>query len=214
MEIKLDNKADFDKADFNKRVKEVLSPVYPLLADYFLQQSGVREGICLDVGTGNGYMGLALAEKSDLTVRLIDVDPEMLGFAEENIKARQLSDRVETLRANVEALPFRDNYAQLIVSRGSVFFWEDQVKGFNEVYRVLAPDGMAFIGGGFATRELMEDIGRQMKDIYPGWEGHLAEKIGPAAPDRFREILRKTDIPAANVEIMYDIVNLWIVIKK
>jgi ubiquinone/menaquinone biosynthesis C-methylase UbiE len=110
------------KADFNKRVKEVIFPVFPLLADDFLQQSGIKEGICLDIGTGNGYMGLALAEKSDLNVRLIDVNTEILEFAEENIKARQLSDRVETLLANVEALPFRDNYAKLIVSRGSVFF--------------------------------------------------------------------------------------------
>lgn len=202
------------KADFNKRVKEVIFPVFTLLADDFLQQSGIKEGICLDIGTGNGYMGLALAEKSDLNVRLIDVNTEILEFAEENIKARQLSDRVETLLANVEALPFKDNYAKLIVSRGSVFFWEDQVKGFNEVYRVLALGGMAFIGGGFATRELMEEIGHKMKEIYPDWERHLAERIGPDAPDRFREVLSKTNIPEAKVEISYDSVNLWIIIKK
>ncbi len=202
------------KADFNKTVKEIFFPVFPLLADDILQKSGIKEGICLDIGTGNGYMGLALAEKSTLNVRLIDVDSEILKFAGENIKARQLSDRVATLQANVEALPLPDNYAKLIVSRGSVFFWEDQVKGFNEIYRVLAPGGMTFIGGGFATRELMDEIGHKMKDIHSDWEGHLAGKIGPDAPDRFRKILSKTNIPEAKVEISYNTVNLWIIMKK
>ena len=192
-----------DKAGFNKRVKEILFPVYPLLADDILQKSGVKEGICLDLGAGNGYLGLALAEKSALNVRLIDIDSEILQFAEENIKTRQLSDRVATLQGNVESLPLPDNYAKLIVSRGSVFFWEDQVQAFNEIYRVLAPGGMTFIGGGFATRELMDEISNKMKDFHPDWPGHLAEKIGPDAPDRFRGVLRKTNIPQAKVEISY-----------
>ena len=90
-------------------------------------------------------------------MRLVDIDSEMLEFAQENIRERQLADRVDTVRADVEALPFQDNYAHLIVSRGSVF-WENQVAGLNEVYRVLAPGGISFIGGGFATPELLEEV--------------------------------------------------------
>jgi len=203
-----------DKKAFIESVKNIIYPVFPLLSDLFLQKSCTTKGVCLDIGTGNGYLGLALAEKSDLLVRLVDVDPEMLEFANENIKERQLTDRVDTVLANVEALPFPNNYADLIVSRGSVFFWENQVGAFNEVYRVLAPGGMTFIGGGFVTPELMKEIGCKMKKNDPDWERHLAERIGPDAPERFREVLHKTDIPVSKVEISYDYANLWIIIRK
>ncbi len=203
-----------DKKGFNEIVKKIIYPVFPLLADDFLQKSGITKGVCLDIGTGNGYLGLALAEKSNLQVRLVDLDPEMLEFAHENINERRLSDRVDTVLGNVEALPFPDDYAQLIVSRGSVFFWENQVEGFNEVYRVLAPGGMTFIGGGFATPELMEEVACKMKENNPDWEKHLAERLGPDAPDKFREVLRQTRIPESKAEVSYDSVNLWIVIRK
>ncbi len=203
-----------DKKGFNESVRKIIYPVFPLLADDFLQKSGITQGVSLDIGTGNGYLGLALAEKSDLQVRLVDIDSEMLEFAQENIRERQLAGRVDTVRADVEALPFPDNYAQLIVSRGSVFFWENQAAGLNEVYRVLAPGGMSFIGGGFATPELMEEVKYKMMKKDPDWEKHLAERIGPDAPDRFREVLRKTRIPESKSEITYDSVNLWMVIRK
>lgn len=203
-----------DKKGFNESVRKIIYPVFPLLADDFLQKSGITQGVCLDIGTGNGYLGLALAEKGGLQVRLIDIDSEMLEFAQENIRERQLTDQVDTVRADVEALPFQDNYAQLIVSRGSVFFWENQVDGLNEVYRVLAPGGMSFIGGGFGTPELLQEIKQKMKEKDPDWGNHIAERIGPDAPDRFREVLRQTEIPESKSEVTYDSVNLWMVIRK
>lgn len=203
-----------DKKGFNDIVTKIFYPVFPLLADDFLQKSGITKGVCLDLGAGNGYLGLALAEKSHLQVRLVDVDSEMLEFAQENIRARQLVDRVDTVRADVEALPFQDNYAQLIVSRGSIFFWKNQVAGLNEVYRVLAPGGMSFIGGGFATPELMEEVKNKMQEKNPDFGRQLAKRIGPDAPDKFREILCKTRIPAGKSEVSYDSANLWIIINK
>lgn len=201
-------------ADFNKSVQEIIYPVFPLLADYFLQYSGIKKGVCLDIGTGNGSLGIALAEKSDLQVLLIDLNTKILAFAEKNIEERGFSDRVSTLLANVELLPFQDNYAQLIVSRGSIFFWKDQVAGLNEIYRTLAPGGITFIGGGFVTRKLMKKIGEKMKKKVPAWEQHIAERIGPAAPERFQAVLNKTKIPESKVKISYDSANLWIIIKK
>ena len=46
-------------------------------------------------------------------------------------------------------MPFADKSFELVVSRGSFPFWEDKVGGFREVYRVLKPGGIGFIGGGF-----------------------------------------------------------------
>ncbi|MFA6808747.1 MAG: class I SAM-dependent methyltransferase [Eubacteriales bacterium] len=210
----MDEFTESKATDYNKIVKEIFFPIFPLLADDFLQKSRIEEGICLDIGSGNGYLGLALAEKSALKVTLIDIDPEIMELAEKNIRERQLSDRIKTLLANVVELPLQDNYAQLVVSRGSIFFWEDQTKGLNEVYRVLAPGGMAFIGGGFATPELMKAVGKKMKEKNLDWDSHIAGRIGPDAPKKFRDVLSRTNIPESRFEVSYDSVNLWIVIRK
>jgi len=39
----------------------------------------------------------------------------------------------------------RDNYVDVIVSRGSFHFWEHRKKSFSEIYRVLKPGRFAFI---------------------------------------------------------------------
>jgi SAM-dependent methyltransferase len=65
--------------------------------------------------------------------------------------------------ADAQALPFRDNYADVVVSRGSFPFWEDKRLGFAEVYRVLKPGGVAYIGRGF-SENLPVETARTIRD--------------------------------------------------
>jgi ubiquinone/menaquinone biosynthesis C-methylase UbiE len=58
--------------------------------------------------------------------------------------------------ADAHFLPFRDNYADIIVSRGSYHFWEDKVRAFSEIYRVLKPGAAAYIGRGFSKNLPLE----------------------------------------------------------
>ncbi len=61
-----------------------------------------------------------------------------------------LTGRVRGVEGDAQNLPFRSNFADLVVSRGSVFFWPDQLAGVMEAYRILKPGGVAFLGGGFS----------------------------------------------------------------
>jgi ubiquinone/menaquinone biosynthesis C-methylase UbiE len=210
----LGNRSVGDKGGFDKMVREIMFPVYPLLAADFMQKSGITEGTCLDIGAGNGYLGLALAEKSNLRVHLVDPDPDILKLARVNIGERRLEGRVGTVVAGAGALPFPDNYARLIVSRGSVFFWENKVEDFNEIYRVLAPGGWTFIGGGFATPQLMADIVAKMKTKNPHFDKFVEKNIGPGAPERFHEVLRKSKVPESEAGVSYDSANLWVIMRK
>ena len=53
-------------------------------------------------------------------------------------------------------LPFEDNYAEIITSRGSFQFWKNKQLAFSEIYRVLKPGGVAFIGRGFSENLSIE----------------------------------------------------------
>lgn len=202
------NKAE----SFDRMVQEVFAPVFPVIARDFLKKSGITAGTCLDIGCGTGYMGLALAEASDLEVTLLDCDQEMLGIAKRNCAKRQLNHRVKLLEADVHEIPCEDESIQLVVSRGSVFFWQDQAQAFREIYRVLAPGGMAFVGGGFGTAELKSQIDSEMLERNPNWLEDLQGRIGPEAPPAFNEVLTKSGIPG--FEIDHTPVGMWVIIKK
>ncbi|MDD3306335.1 MAG: class I SAM-dependent methyltransferase [Acetobacterium sp.] len=198
--------------NFDRMVQEVFAPVFPVIARDFLKKSGITAGTCLDIGCGTGYMGLAMAEASDLEVTMLDCDPEMLGIAQLNCRQRQLDNQVKLLEADVHEIPFEDESVQLVVSRGSVFFWQDQAKAFREIYRVLAPGGTAFVGGGFGTPELKAQIDAEMLKRNPNWLDDLQQRIGPQAPIAFHEILTKSDIP--RFEIDYTQIGIWVIIQK
>jgi len=53
-------------------------------------------------------------------------------------------------------MPLKGCSFDLVVSRGSVFFWNDLKIAFLEILRVLKPSGFAYIGGWFCSRELKE----------------------------------------------------------
>lgn len=198
--------------EFDLLVREVFAPCYPVVASQILEKTGVSEGLCLDLGCGTGYLGLAVAEATNMEVCLLDTDPEMLSICQRNIIARQAGERVLTKAGDVHQIPFTDQSVQLVVSRGSVFFWEDPVQAFREIYRVLAPRGMACIGGGFGTVEIKQQIDRQMEKRNPGWHEHLHGRIGPGCTDKYPPLLAASGID--HFEIDHGPTGLWILFGR
>ena len=77
-----------------------------------------------------------------------DIDPRVFpGFLQKAQEAG-FRGRVSAILADAHALPFHDGFAEIVVSRGSFPFWNDKRKAFSEIYRVLRPGGVAFIGRG------------------------------------------------------------------
>ena len=86
-------------------------------ATEILLKSGVREGICLDVGCGDGSLALELARQSNLHVIGVEKDPAAVD------RARQILDdagvygsRVTILPGVLEAGRFPQYFANLVVS--------------------------------------------------------------------------------------------------
>ena len=198
--------------DFDRIAREIFAPIYPEIAGYIITNTGVKSGNCIDLGCGPGYLGLALAQISELNVFLIDKEEEMLQIAQNNIAERGLGNRVSTITTNVERLPFEDGFVKLAVSRGSLFFWKKPVGVFNEIYRVLSPGAAAIIGGGFGNLKLKQKIDQEMVLINPNWHEHTNHNIGPDAPDKWRKIIAQTQIHDYTID--HSPSGMWIKLVK
>jgi ubiquinone/menaquinone biosynthesis C-methylase UbiE len=195
---------------FARIAREVFAPIYPVIAEQVLAWSGIRDGLCLDLGSGPGLLSVALAEKSDLTVIALDADPAMARIAQETAAGR--TDRVAPVIGDVHRMPVRDDTASLIVSRGSLFFWEDRVQAFREIERVLRPGGVAFVGGSFGTAALRDTIFAQMQRRNPNWDRDVARRSGQATPDQLRRELAASAVACSRIR--EEEAGFWVEIRK
>ena len=189
----------------------VSQKVYQLLAEQIIDDYGITEGRCLDIGTGEGALGLEIAKRSTLLVYMLDVKDESLIKAEANSRECGLSSRTTVLKSPVEELPFINNYFDLVVSRGSIFFWKDKSRGLAEIYRVLKTGGVAYVGGG--TSRYMSSA--EIEDFFR-WAGPVHrqacsdwDKI--RSPEYLKEVLQKADID--DYRIITE-AGTWVEIKK
>jgi ubiquinone/menaquinone biosynthesis C-methylase UbiE len=142
---------DMDAKKFDTIARALFARVYPVIANQIKERTGITAGNALDIGAGGGYLSIALARITDLHITLLDKSAEMLSIAAKNIAAGGLQARLKPLRGDVHHIPLPDSSIDLAVSRGSLFFWRDQETAFKEIYRVLSPDGVAYIGGGLGN---------------------------------------------------------------
>ena len=195
---------------FARIAREVFAPIYPVIAEQVLAWSGIRDGLCLDLGSGPGLLSVALAEKSNLAVIALDADPAMARIAQETAAGR--TDRVAPVIGDVHRMPVRDDTASLIVSRGSLFFWEDRVRAFREIERVLRPGGVAFVGGSFGTAALRDTIFAQMRRRNPNWDRDVARRSGQATPHQLRRELAASAVACSRIR--EEEAGFWVEIRK
>lgn len=197
--------------EYNGRVMNGLfRDIYPVIAEQVLATTGIRSGLCIDLGGGPGMLGIRIAEASNLRVTIVDPLADCLALAEENIARHGMAGRVTTRQGAAEALPVADGKVDLIVSRGSIYFWTDQGKGLCEVYRTLRTGGWAYIGGGFGSQALRDRIFAE-KANDAEWNAGVAERGRKNPPGHFRNLLDEAGIPG---EVRTDERGTWIVFKK
>lgn len=141
--------------------KIAFKKVYPAIARHVVAKYGITSGYCLDAGSGPGSMAIAMAQITDLTIISLDSEYRMTALAKKNIEKARLMHRIDAVTSNVCSVPFDDNYFDLIISRGSIFFWDDRPAALSELYRVLKPGSILFCGGGMGS----EEIQREANDI-------------------------------------------------
>ena len=121
-----------------------------------------RQGVGIDLGSGPGTLIVQLCRQTKLHWINADINPHFFPYFMRKADGAGLAGRVSAVRANAVALPFRRNYADVIVSRGSFQFWPDREKAFREILRVLKPGAPAYIGRGLPARMPL-DVARELR---------------------------------------------------
>lgn len=204
---------------YDETARGVNAPIYAYYARQIREKTAITKGLCADLGSGGGYLGLALAKISDLDFIFVDISPQALEKAQEHIVEDGLQQRAKTLLADVHSIPLEDGSVDLVISRGSLPFWKDPVKAFQEIERILAPGGQAYVGGGRGTPEMRERIAERMKTLgkaRPDWQKRK-DGVPPGPPRRmmnrdFNDIMKQTGIARFAVHKGDD--GLWIRIWK
>jgi ubiquinone/menaquinone biosynthesis C-methylase UbiE len=198
--------------EYDEIARGTFAPIYPVIAQQIMEKTGINRGTCLDIGCGGGYLGIALTRISELSLYLFDESQDMLRIAQQNIISESLESRAQIMEGDVHSIPINDQVIDLVVSRGSIFFWENQLRALQEIYRVLAPGGMAYIGGGFGSSELKQQIDTQMAAKDPEWAERSKQRMSRNNVDKYRKILQQAKIPY--YELNKTEAGLWIIIRK
>lgn len=130
------------------RAEHALPSRYPYVVQDVLKHCKPRKGLWVDLGAGKGQVAIPLIEATGNPVVMLDPKRESMAEGLKIAREKGLEDRLAAVVGVAEDMPFLDNSVDLLVSRGSIFFWDDAPQGLREVYRVLRPGGKAYIGGG------------------------------------------------------------------
>lgn len=125
-----------------------MQPIYSLLVQQFLDDYELSDGIAVDIGTGPGHIGLELAKTTNMEIYFTDISDDALKMAAQNFQNLNADNIAHFVRADAEALPLTDDFADFVVSRGSIGFWKHPDKGLSEIHRILKPGGTAYVGVG------------------------------------------------------------------
>jgi ubiquinone/menaquinone biosynthesis C-methylase UbiE len=197
---------------YNDLAQTIFFPIYPVIAHQILKRADIDNGSCLDVGSGPGHLAIALATLSDLTVYAMDNAQPMCRIAGANVAKYRLEQRVRPVFGDVNAIPFGEASINLVVSRGSFFFWENLTRGFSECRRVLRPGGMAYIGGGFGNARLREEISVRMHERDPAWEEKRRGWYANCNPHIVRSALAAAGI--CEYDLIEDESGYWVCFGK
>lgn len=117
-----------------------------------VRDSGIRGGIVVHLGCGDGRLTADLLLSGSFQVHGLDVDPKNVASARDYIQSRNLYGQVSVACYDGKSLPYADNIVNLIVadSLGNV--------PRSEILRVLTPRGVVMIGGEKMAKPWPQDI--------------------------------------------------------
>nr|WP_320160207.1 class I SAM-dependent methyltransferase [uncultured Methanoregula sp.] len=203
-----------DARQYDELTRTRFACIYPVIADQIINRTGITRGACLDVGSGPAPLAIALAWISNLQVTALDSSPAMFALARENIRRGHMKDRVVPVIGDVHAIPAADATFNLVVSRGSYHSWNNLPVAFREILRVMKPGGTAYIGGGYGSARIRDEMlaGRSERGDADTSDHFARTRFRTLPADRIRAAIHDAEI--SDYRIISDDSGFWVIIQK
>jgi outer membrane protein assembly factor BamB len=135
-------------------------------AQDILKAAGVKGGVIVHVGCGDGKLTAALRANDSFIVHGLDTDAKNVAAARKHIQSLGLYGSVSVADWDGKRLPYIENFINLIVTGDECRVASD------EIMRVLAPNGVALVGG--------EKIVKPRPKTMDEWTHYLHDPSGNA----------------------------------
>ncbi|MFT6985069.1 MAG: demethylmenaquinone methyltransferase/2-methoxy-6-polyprenyl-1,4-benzoquinol methylase [Psychromonas sp.] len=157
-------------------MNDVLSlGIHRIWKRFTLDCSGIRKGQkALDLAGGTGDLTAKFSRIVGKTghVVLADINDSMLKVGRTKLRDLGIVGNVDYVQANAEALPFPDNYFDLVTIAFGLRNVTDQDKALASIYRVLKP------GGRLLVLEFSKPIYRPLSKFYDFYSFNILPKLG------------------------------------
>lgn len=137
------NEVDFVDA-FSKETLQHAGDERQLILDYVANcLQGCERPQILDIGCGPGWIPIRLAQSNpELRVTGIDVSLQFLANANENKNREGVGEQVEFVEGSAEGLDqFAAQSFDMVISNQSLHYWTSPHNVFDQVARLLKPNG-------------------------------------------------------------------------
>lgn len=149
-----------EKQSSKKQIPELENPYFDLQAEMGSTKHGGglkatqeliefchidKDKYVLDVGCGVGATTCYIAKKTGCRVVGIDIMERMVEVSKERARREGLEDRVESMVADAQKLPFDNNVFDVVVSESVTAFAKDKKKAISEYVRVVKPGGYVWL---------------------------------------------------------------------
>lgn len=115
--------------------------LYEKAAQEIVARTGVKRGYCLLLDCGTGRLACELAKRTELMIYAVQSDADKVAQARRTVDAAGLyGTRICVDQGELDALPYSDYFANLIVSEEAVLRGKPPITT-KEVWRVLKPCG-------------------------------------------------------------------------
>jgi ubiquinone/menaquinone biosynthesis C-methylase UbiE len=131
-----------------------------------------REGMVnwkiADIGCGTGAQTMILARDESVEVVAVDVSPDFLNKLEERARLAGVEERVKTINAPMEDLPFSDEEFDLIWSEGAIYIMGFE-RGVSKWKKQLKPKGFLAVSElSWFTDSRPRELEAYWMENYPG----------------------------------------------
>ena len=179
--------------------------IHRLWKDALIEWMAPRPGQSLiDLAGGTGDVALRFLKAGGDSVKIIDINTDMLAAGQKRDDLKHYGDRLEWIEGNAESLPVEDASVDRVTIAFGLRNVTDRMAALKDCLRVLKP------GGRFCCSEFSHVENALFSRLYDGWSfGVLPQIGGVVAGDKpayqyLVESIRKFPTQDALVDMMQD----------